>query len=191
MSDHDGALLSNASCSLRLQDGAIVRVRAIQPDDAGYLGIYLRDLSAESRRNRLLGTAHEFSPAILDRILRQDGGHALLAFADSGRGKHVVAEAMQAWTTDAGCREVAVSVADAWQRRGLGTFMVSAMERRARKSGARCLFGDVLRTNVAMKSLARKLGFLVRSHWADATQIVIVKALSSSRADASINNFWI
>jgi GNAT superfamily N-acetyltransferase len=42
--------------------------------------------------------------------------------------------------------EIALSVADAWQRKGVGTLLLRNLECRARRLGARFLFGDVLCT---------------------------------------------
>ncbi len=75
--------------------------------------------------------------------------------------------------------EIALSVTDAWQRKGLGTLLLSHMECRAMLLGARYLVGDVLRTNDAMRGLARKAGFAIRGPFKDARLIEIVKDLSS------------
>ena len=46
------------------------------------------------------------------------------------------------------------------------------------RAGARVLFGDVLCTNTAMKNLARKSGYSMRSPFTDARLVEIVKDLS-------------
>jgi hypothetical protein len=46
----------------------------------------------------------------------------------------------------------------------------------------RYLFGDVLRTNTAMKGLARKSGYSIGSPFTDARLIEIVKDLSPANA---------
>src|SRR5262249_19148680 len=74
--------------------------------------------------------------------------------------------------------EFALSVADAWQRRGLGTPLLRLIECRARMLGARQLFGDVLRSNAPMKGLARKTGFSLRAPVSDARLVEIVKNLA-------------
>src|SRR5262249_40885876 len=74
--------------------------------------------------------------------------------------------------------EIALSVTDIWQRKGLGTLLLSQMERRARMLGVRCLVGEVLRTNEAMKGLARNAAFAIRGPFKDARLIEIIKDLS-------------
>jgi hypothetical protein len=56
------------------------------------------------------------------------------------------------------------------------------MECRARLAGARHLIGDVLRTNGAMKGLARKAGFAINGPCHEARLIEIVKDLSAPQA---------
>jgi acetyltransferase len=80
--------------------------------------------------------------------------------------------------------EFALSVTDPWQRRGLGTLLLRLIECRARLIGARYLFGDVLATNAAMKCLARRRGFLLRTPVTDARLIEIVKDLSLPQTGA-------
>lgn len=183
--------LPNDPCALRLADGAVVRVRAIRPGDSDRLAGYLKNLSAESRRNRMLGAMSELPRPLLERMSRMTGvgGLTLVAFAAAECGISMIAETMQIDTPNHACLEVAISVADPWQRRGLGTLLLRNVERRARQAGVRRLFGDVLRTNHAMKALARKQGFAIQRHLADPTMVTIVKDLASAgrRCDADDN----
>jgi GNAT superfamily N-acetyltransferase len=168
----------------RLPGGAPVLLRPIRPHDAGPLQAYVRGLSIESRRNRFLGILSELAPTELARITRMDrpAGLALLAFVADGRQETIhdtlIGEAIQAIAPGAGRCEIALSVRDDWQRRGLGTRLLRDMECRARMLGAGFLIGDVLRTNTAMKCLARKLGFAIASPFTDARLVEIIKDLS-------------
>jgi GNAT superfamily N-acetyltransferase len=164
----------------RLPGGEAVAVRPIRPDDAGRLQQHLRGLSAQSRRNRFLGAVSELPPREIERFARMDrpGELALLAFADRDREAEIVAEAIHVLAPGSARCEFALSVADAWRRRGLGTLLLRLIECRARLVGARHLFGDVLRDNTAMKGLARKAGFSLRSPVTDARLVEIVKDLT-------------
>jgi len=174
---------STRAHAFRLPGGERVVVRPIRPQDAGRLQDYLRDLSVETRRRRFLGAVSELAPAQLDRLTRMDrpGGLVLLGFADIG--EHVVAEAIMVTAEDSERCEIALSVADAWQGRGLGALLLRNLECRARLFGARYLIGDVLRTNEAMKGLARKAGFAVSGPCREARLIEIVKDLSVPQAE--------
>ena len=155
-------------------------MRPIRPDDAGRLQDHLRGLSEQSRRNRFLGAVNELPPRELARIAAMDrpGELALVALAGCGRDAEMIGEAIHVIAPDSARCEFALSVTDPWQRRGLGTLLLRLVECRARLIGARHLFGDVLRTNTAMKGLARKIGFSLRSPVTDARLVEIVKDLT-------------
>jgi GNAT superfamily N-acetyltransferase len=172
------AALSVQAHVLRLAGGETIMVRPIQLQDADRLQVYVRNLCVESRRNRFLGALSELAPTQLDRLthMRGPGELALLAFAGPGGTTHLVGEAVMV-TAPSGRSEIAVSVADAWQGHGLGTLLMQNLECRARMLGARQMFGDVLRTNAAMRGLASKAGFSVRSHFTDSRLVEIVKEL--------------
>lgn len=165
---------------LRLPSGEPVMVRPIRPQDAGRLQAYIRNLSASTRRNRFLGAVSELAETELDRLAHMNsrGELALIAFVGEGSETLMVAEAIQVLSPQGQRCEIALSVVDAWQRKGLGTLLVQSMECRARVLGARCLFGEVMRTNDAMKGLARKAGFAIQGPFTDARLVQIVKDLS-------------
>jgi GNAT superfamily N-acetyltransferase len=71
----------------------------------------------------------------------------------------IIGEASYAFDRHERCGEFAVSVADCWQRRGLGSALLCALQYRAISLGHAGLFGETLKSNVAMKKLARKAGF--------------------------------
>ncbi len=171
---------STQTDEFRLPGGESVMVRAISPLDADRLQAYMRNLSAPTRRNRFLGAISELTPKELDRLTHMGGPGelALIAFGHDGSETAMIAEAIQAIAPQSQRCEIALSVTNAWQRKGLGTLLLSHLECRARLLGARHLVGDVLRTNDAMKGLARKAGFAIRGPFKDARLVEIVKDLS-------------
>jgi GNAT superfamily N-acetyltransferase len=166
---------------LHLPGGERVVLRTIRPSDAGGLQAYIRGLSAPARHNRFLGAVGELSPRQLDRVTHMDRPDelALIALTGSGDDATILAEAMQVTAPEAYRCEIALSVADPWQGRGLGTLLLRDVECRARLMGAGHLVGDVLRTNAAMKGLARKAGFAINGPCREARLIEIVKDLSA------------
>ncbi len=54
--------------------------------------------------------------------------------------------------------EIAVTVVDAWQGRGLGTVLLQRLSQRAAESGLRYFTAEILRTNKPMLGLLRQLG---------------------------------
>jgi GNAT superfamily N-acetyltransferase len=184
MNDTSGINRTTQASTFRLPGGEPVTVRAIRPQDADRLQAYVRNLSISTRRNRFLGAVNELTPTELERLTHMSGPGelALIAFAGAGSETAMIAETVQVMAPETRRCEIALSVTDAWQRRGLGTLLLSTMERQARLRGARCLVGEVLRTNDAMKGLARKAGFAIRGPLADALLVEIVKDLSIPQA---------
>lgn len=166
--------------TFRLPGGESVVVRAIGPRDAERLQAYMRNLSGSTRRNRFLGALSELAPRELERLTHMGGPSelALIALASAGGERVMVAETVQVVTPGSLRCEIALSVTDAWQRKGLGTLLLWETECWARLVGASSLIGEVLRTNNAMKGLARKAGFAIRGPFKDARLTEIIKDLS-------------
>jgi GNAT superfamily N-acetyltransferase len=170
--------------SILLPGNECLIVRTIMPQDGERLQNYVRGLSGESRRNRFLGALSEFQPTHLEELIRMRGPRQilLLALAQIGSKLQMVAEAMLVIAPNSERGEIALSVADNWQRRGLGIVLIRHLEAGARRAAARDQFGDVLRTNTAMKGLARKSGYSICSPFTDACLVEVVKELSPPRA---------
>ncbi|HMA73465.1 MAG TPA: GNAT family N-acetyltransferase [Xanthobacteraceae bacterium] len=188
MNDLSGVEQSAQAHMFRLASGEDVTVRAIRPQDAGRLQAYMRNLSVSTRRNRFLGAVNELAQAELDRLTHMSGPGelAMIAFAGAGDAAFMIAEAIQVIAPESQRCEIALSVTDAWQRKGLGALLVRNMECRARVLGARYLIGEVLRTNDAMKGLARQAGFAIRSPFTDARLVAIVKDLAMPQIAAAM-----
>ena len=177
----------------RLPGGEAGMVRAIRPRDADRLQAYVRNLSASARRNRFLGSLSELAPTELSRLTHMDrpGELALIAFARVGSEMPMVAETVQVIASNGQHCEIALSVMDAWQRKGLGTVLLWNLECQARALGASHLIGEVVRTNEAMKGLAHKAGFEIRSPFRDARLVEIIKDLSIAQAQLPCGDqYW-
>jgi GNAT superfamily N-acetyltransferase len=164
-----------------LPDATRVAVRVACAPDLGRVQDYVRGLSASSRYDRFLAPMNELSPGELARIGGGNEEHAtLIAETKIAGARTVIGEARYA-ASDSGTFEIALSVADAWRGRGLGTLLMDQLECRARKLGMMTLVGDVLRSNASMRTLARKCGFDQAGVPADARLVRIVKHISAAR----------
>ncbi len=165
-----------------LPGGDRILIRVVCPQDAEVLRVYFGGLSGESRYRRFLGALAELTAKQLARFTEMGGPDeiAVLAFARARDASHLVGEAVLARMPGSARSEFALSVTDAWQRKGVGAALLADIECRARVRGARYLYGDVLRTNTPMKNLARKAGFALRSPFTDARLIEIGKDLSAT-----------
>ena len=71
----------------------------------------------------------------------------------------IIGETLYAYDAAARHGEFAISVADAFQRTGLGLQMMNAMERRASDLGHEMIAAETARANAEMRGLAKKAGF--------------------------------
>jgi len=174
---------SDLAGALRLPGGADVTLRPVGPDDGGALQAYVRALSWQSRYNRFFGALNELPPSELEHVTHLDRNCelALLAETRALGAPLVIGEARYAFSRERRECEFALSIADAWRGKGIGTLIMADMERRVRSLGAERLVADVLRANEPMKALARKAGFTMADVPRDAKLIRIVKDLAPSR----------
>ena len=84
---------------------------------------------------------------------------------------------------DATC-EFAITVADAWQGRGIGRKLLAMLVASARGHGVRRIIGDVLATNTPILRLARSQGFRVERHpdGAELRRVVLELVVDPARA---------
>ena len=160
MNDPSSVERSTQSSVFRLPGGESVMVRPISPQDADRLQAYVRNLSAAARRNRFLGAVSELAPTKLDRVTRMNGRGelALIAFAGEGGEMAMIAEAIEAMARESQRCEIALSVTDAWQRKGVGTALMRRMVEVGKAHGLKGLRADVLAVNSAMIGLLREVG---------------------------------
>ena len=69
--------------------------------------------------------------------------------------------------------EFAVVIADAWQRKGLASRLLSLLIEAARERALGQMMGYVMASNRPMLSLCEKLGFSVAADGGDATQMQV------------------
>lgn len=150
-------------------------IRPVRPDDGPALAAHVRALSPASRRNRFLGGVNDLPAGEIQRIVTGGGGRlrALVAVIDGPDGQVLAGEALVARGDDGRTAEFALSVADDWRRRGLGSRLLNRIALAAIGFGAARLAGETLRDNAAMTGLALASGFTVRTHPGDARLLLI------------------
>ncbi len=158
--------LRQYSDTLRSREGEAVSVRFVEPRDGEELQNYFRSLSARSRYNRFFGAMGELPPQLLDRFthISEAAGWTVVATMMIDRFETIVGEARYILYPDTERFEFGLSIDDRWQGRGIGAALLKNLECRAAAFGARTLFGDTLRSNDGMMSLARKSGYRFTNH---------------------------
>jgi len=143
-----------------LADGSRVRTRAIEPADRDALADGFARLSARSRYRRFLGPKHTLSARELTYLTEVDHvtHEAVVAFDETGDRMVGVAR-YAVWPGSDSAADLAVTVADDWHRRGLGSALTASVVGCARANGIRRLTGTILWENAAAAALMRRLGF--------------------------------
>src|ERR1700753_642223 len=153
--------LQQYSDVLRSRDGDAVTVRFVEPRDGEELQNYFRSLSTRSRYNRFLGAMSELPKPVLDRFTHVStaAGFTVVATMQIDGFETIVGEARYIFHPESESFEFGISIDDRWQGHGIGTALLRNLECRAAAFGAHKLFGDTLRSNNNMMSLARKSGY--------------------------------
>jgi ribosomal protein S18 acetylase RimI-like enzyme len=141
---------------LALPDGTTATLRLLRADDKELLRRGFEQLSDDSRYNRFFAGKR----TLLDSELRylteidQRDHFALVAVRTTARGEEGlgVARAVRL-RLEPEVYEGAITVVDAWQRRGLGTSLTRRLLWATRERGATRLRLCVLPSNVSMKAL--------------------------------------
>jgi RimJ/RimL family protein N-acetyltransferase len=142
-----------------LRDGSAVLIRPIRGTDAPLLADGFARLSAASRRMRFLGVKKELSAAELRYFTDVDHhDHEALVALDltGGRGAGVARYIRDA--DDPQAAEIAITIVDDWQGRGLGTELLARLSDRARQEGIRRFTALTDAGNVAVATLLRNAG---------------------------------
>ena len=145
----------------------IVQIRSIEVTDAALIRQFVQSLSSETRYLRFMSPLKELSAQMVDRLTRVDHSRdaALIGIVNPAGADRVVGVARYAANADGESCELAIVVADDWQRRGLGSRLLSLLVDTASARGLKRIGGDVLAINEPMKVFAKAHGFtLSRSH---------------------------
>jgi acetyltransferase len=167
-----------------LRGGRRAIVRPLARQDAPLLEAFVRGLSPRSRRRRFLNGIAELTPELLALLLDVDQREraALVALGTEEGADRIVGEARYAPSMDdPGAADVALVVADDWQRRGLGTLLLGTLLGHAESQGVSRLHGDVLHENTDTLRLLRRFGFAARRHPDGAWLARMELALPSAR----------
>ena len=153
------SLTSHSGERVRLKDGAEVLITRVGPGDASLLADAFARLSEESRRLRFLGPKPTLSETELRYLTEVDGhNHEALAAIDPQSGRGVAVGRFVRDQRQADRAEVAITVADDWQRRGLGKLLLEYLADRARDEGVQRFTALVSTDNRNMQGLLHRLG---------------------------------
>jgi GNAT superfamily N-acetyltransferase len=142
-----------------LRDGSQVDIRRLRPSDAPVLANAFERLGFESRRLRFMTPKPELSPRELAYLTDVDGRHhEALGASDHQRGDGVGVARFVRLEQEPQVAEVAVTVVDEWQRRGLGTLLLEHLTDQARAQGITHFSALISSENTGVLELLRHAG---------------------------------
>ncbi len=165
----------------QMNDGKVVTIRPIRPEDAELEQEFVKNMSDESRYYRFMDTLRELTQTMLVRFTQIDYDRemALVATMTDDEGKESqIGVSRYVVNPDGESVEFALAVGDGWQKCGVGRKLMTALIDCARMKGYRAVVGDVLSTNTKMFRLMTSLGFTIHPHPDDTAVKRVVKPLT-------------
>jgi len=165
----------------QLNDGQVVTIRPIRPEDAEMEQSFVKAMTDESRYYRFMDTIRELTQTMLVRFTQIDYDREMALVAtvpgEDGKDKQI-GVARYVLNPDGETVEFALAVGDDWQKCGVGRKLMSTLIECARTKGYRAVVGDVLSTNAKMFRLMTSLGFTIHPHPDDTAVKRVVKPLT-------------
>lgn len=151
-----------------LDDGTPVVLRHIHPADEPELKRSFERLSSGSRYRRFQGFLNELSPGMLYYLTHVDGRDHVAIVATTmpdgtGRVAGLGVARFVRTKEDPALAEVALTVVDDAQHKGLGRILGVAIARAAKERGIDRLTGPILRDNLPIRCLLDEVGATLRS----------------------------
>ncbi|MGA2333375.1 MAG: GNAT family N-acetyltransferase [Syntrophales bacterium] len=163
-----------------LDDGSKLTLRHIAPADAAIEQAFVHGLSRQSSYLRFHGTIKDLSKKDLEKYTNPDSRNAVaLIVVHSGEtGEEEIGVARYSIDPDGASGEFAIVVADAWQKRGIGTRLMNALIRHLKASGVKRISGSVLKSNAAMRKFAKQMDFAETDIPDDPSILLVTKHLT-------------
>jgi RimJ/RimL family protein N-acetyltransferase len=150
---------ATASRQVRLRDGSAVLIRPVRRTDSPLLAEGFARLSERSRWTRFLGRKNMLTEADLSYFTDIDHhDHEALGALDHVRGGGVGIARYVRDREDRHAAEIAVTIVDDWQGRGLATELLAQLSDRACQEGIRRFTAVVAADNAAANGLLRNSG---------------------------------
>ena len=142
-----------------LREGQRLTLRPVLPQDCLLIGELMLGLSPAARRQRFHGVV-KLSAARLLQMSCIDYARqlALVVTAHVDGAERVIADARYCVGDDE-TAEFALVVDERWQRQGIGSWALAALQQAATAAGVNTLQGAVQSSNAAMLALAQHCGF--------------------------------
>jgi nucleotide-binding universal stress UspA family protein/GNAT superfamily N-acetyltransferase len=151
--------LAYRSRTVTLRDGARITIRRVRPEDASLVVEAFDRLSPRSRYRRFLTEMTSLSPELVEYLTNVDHDrHEALIALDPETGQMLGAARYIRDPDRLDTAEVAVTVTDDWQGRGVGRALLERLTARARSDGVTTFTALMLGDNRAAQELVASIG---------------------------------
>jgi len=154
--------------------GDTVTIRPLRVTDVAMEAQFVRQLSAQTRRYRFFGSIRELSAAELKLLCDVDSqtSVALVATILHDGQESAIGVSRYAASQVDGAREMALTVADEWQYKGLADLLMTQLIDHAKANGVKQLYSVELAENDTMRHFAQKFGMRAARDPQDAAQVI-------------------
>jgi RimJ/RimL family protein N-acetyltransferase len=162
-SSHTQEMLSDHRVAVTLSDHRVAVVRPLERSDREGLADAISRLSPQTRYLRFASAKPNISPRELDFLVDVGRrGHRALLAVDPVTGRGVAVVRYVQLQAEPSVAEIAATVSDDWQGRGLGSAMVAQLVEQAREEGFAALRASVLADNRRSIAMLLRTGFAPR-----------------------------
>lgn len=170
LADKEGKLLvgpKEMRTTHLLHDGTQIIYRSIHPTDEPRMRDLFYKLSEQSKFYRFMGHLKRVPRSQIDDFIYIDHRNevCVVGVLPSAAGDELIAVGSYYLDPKTNKAEVAFTVTDQWQRRGIGTFMLKHLTRMARGNGISGFTAEVLAENKGMQTVFNRSGLKVKSHY--------------------------
>lgn len=145
-----------------LRDGRSIEIRALAPDDETQMLAAVSRTSPQSLYRRFFGPKRGFSESEKAFFLKVDFiGHVALVATVEQSGRTEIVGGARYIVAEPGIAEVAFTVVDEFQGKGVGSALMRHLILLARRASLKQLVADVLAENNAMINILKKSGLPV------------------------------
>lgn len=155
-------------------DGHPIIIRPISPEDAELEEEFIDRLSPMTKYFRFLGGINHIPEKLLKEFCDVDFDRtaAFIATTTEAGEEREIGVVRYAPDTRPDVREIAITVADEWQNKGLGTLLAEQLMGLAREQGIKRLYSIDLAGNSHMRALADHLHMSAHPDSADSHQVI-------------------
>jgi GNAT superfamily N-acetyltransferase len=155
-------------------DGQSIIIRPIDIHDMSLESDFIEHLSPETKHYRFFGAINNLSEKVLKTFCDIDGKNSMAFIAtekidekeiEIGVCRYVV-------TSKPDVYELALTIADKWQHKGLGKLLMNQLISYAKSHGIKWLYSVELADNALMHNLCKELGMQAKIDPDDVHQII-------------------